>query len=227
MSYGWFQPDGVLRSRRNGLQLMLEIECPSRLTCRDNNDSAYGKNRMMARLKILLTTFAVSLSLSSCDDQTGSATRGTQTPDLQQFHETLGIEQLQRHLQQNPGDFAALSKLGDLYFESGSYLFAIQTYDRALAIEPGCADCLNDKGLAQFYSGDPEGALSSLALANQADPSYPHAWLSRGYVLMSVGRYEEAMAPLQQVKTLDSTGVLAAEADRFLAMIEEKRGTGQ
>ena len=170
-------------------------------------------------------TLAVSFSLLvlvSCEDERARQASSQQTPDMAQMHAALGIEQLQVQLRKNPNDFAALSRLGDLYFESGQYFAAIQTYDRAVEVNPACADCLNDKGLAQFYSGDTQGALASFDQATLADPSYPNAWLSMGYVLMSAGHYEEAVAPLNQAKSLDTSGVLAAEADKFLAMIAEQ-----
>jgi hypothetical protein len=55
-------------------------------------------------------------------------------------------------------------------------------------------------------------------MATTTDPNYVHAWLSTGYVMVSTGRYQEAVAPLNKVKELDSTGTLALEADKFLAM---------
>lgn len=173
------------------------------------------------RLRIL--TISVSLLfLASCEGDRSTQASSPQASDFARMNTSLGIEQLQMQLRQNPDDFAALSRLGDLYFESGQYFAAIQTYDRAVAVNPACADCLNDKGLAQYYSGDTQGALVSLDQATLADPAYPNAWLSMGYVLMSASRYEDAVAPLNQAKRLDTSGVLAAEADKFLAMIAER-----
>ena len=116
----------------------------------------------------------------------------------------------------------ALSALGDLYFESAQYFEAIQIYDRALVVNPMCADCLNDKGLASFYLGDTNSAIESLDRAIETDPTYPNAWLSKGFVLVSMGRYEDAVVPLNKVKELDSAGGFAAEADKFLGIIAER-----
>ena len=41
-------------------------------------------------------------------------------------------------------------------------------------------------------------------------------------MLISEGRYQEAVAPLNKVKEIDATGVLALQADKFLAMAAEK-----
>jgi hypothetical protein len=55
------------------------------------------------------------------------------------------------------------------------------------------------------------------------DPGFTHAWLSKGFVLTSEGRYQEAIAPLNKVKEIDTSGVLALQADKFLAMGVEKK----
>jgi lipoprotein NlpI len=66
--------------------------------------------------------------------------------------------------------------------------------------------------------------LASFDKAIAIRPEFPHAWLSKGFVLVSEGRFEEAVAPLNKVKELDTTGKLSAAADNFLAKIaEEKR----
>ena len=129
-----------------------------------------------------------------------------------------GIEQMKAKLLMNPNDFGTLSVLADMYFESARYVEAFETYDKAIAVNPRCADCYNDRGLSLFYIGDPASALESFDKAIAIDPNYVHAWLSKGYVLTSEGRYQEAVAPLNKVKELDATGVLARQADEFLAI---------
>lgn len=157
--------------------------------------------------------------LAACDSkpagpaaakQQGLATGNTQA--LQ------GIEQMQAKLLMNPNDFATLSILADMYFESGRYVEAFETYDKAIAVNPRCADCYNDRGLSLFYIGDAASALESFDKAIAIDPGYVHAWLSKGYVLTSAGRYQEAVAPLNRVKELDKNGALAQQADEFLVI---------
>jgi tetratricopeptide (TPR) repeat protein len=165
----------------------------------------------------------ILLSLVACDDKTSK-----QPSQLQQDFAAkstpapTGIEQLQARLVTNPNDFATLSALADMYFESSQYIDAFQTYDRAIAVNPNCADCYNDRGLCLFYIGDATSALESFDKAVAIDPSMIHAWLSKGFVLTSEGRYEEAVVPLNKVKELDTTGQLALQADKFLAMGAEK-----
>ena len=56
--------------------------------------------------------------------------------------------------------------------------------------------------------------------ANEADPTYKHAWLSKGFMLTSLGKKEEAITALNRVKELDPGGSLASAADNFLLEIE-------
>ena len=176
----------------------------------------------MINLQRLCTALMV-LCLVSCDDKTApTTTQVQQVPSFDSFQTSPDIEQLKARLFDNPNDFATLSTLGDLYFESAQYFEAIQTYDKALTVNPMSADCLNDKGLALYYTGDPDSALASFDKAIEADPAYTHAWLSKGFVLVSEGRYREAIPPLNKVKELDTTGRLTADVDNFLAIAKEK-----
>ena len=165
----------------------------------------------------------ILLSLISCDDKAAKpATTAQSFPQFDSFQTPSEIDQLKARLFDNPEDFEALSTLGDRYFESARYLEAIQTYDKALVVNPMCADCLNDRGLAMFYMGDAKSALESFDKAIAIDPGYVHVWLSKGYVLFSEGRYEEAIPVLNKVKELDTTGKLAVEADKFIAQAVER-----
>lgn len=178
----------------------------------------------MNDLKNICAAFLL-LSVVACDDKAATQTTQTQQfPDVNIFQETTVIDQLKASLISNPNDFATLSALGDHYFEAGQYLDAILTYDKAIAVNPACADCFNDKGLALYYTGDANAALASFDNAVALEPNYVHAWLSKGFVLFREGRYEEAVEPLNKVKELDTTGGLAAEAEKFLVKVNESLG---
>ena len=175
----------------------------------------------MVNLRVLCTLL-ISLGLIACEDQASKpATRKQQDFAVNNVQTFQGIEQLKARLLVNPTDFATLSALGDMYFESSQFVEAFQTYDKALAVNPKCADCYNDRGLSLFYIGDPTSALESFDKAIALDPGFTHAWLSKGFVLISEGRYQEAVTPLNKVKELDSTGVLALQADKFLQVVAE------
>ena len=159
------------------------------------------------------------VALAACDSKpAGTAAprqQGLATGNAQSLQ---GIEQMEAKLLMNPNDFETLSVLADMYFESARYVEAFDTYNKAIAVNPRCADCYNDRGLSLFYIGDAASALESFDKAIEIDPGYVHAWLSKGYVLTAEGRYREAVAPLNKVKQLDTTGTLAEQADKFLAV---------
>jgi len=159
------------------------------------------------------------LGLAGCDNKSANpTTQRQQAPaPVNNTSAMQGIETLKARLAMNPNDFATLSTLGDMYFESQQYIDAFNTYDKAIAVNPNCADCFNDRGLSLYYLGDVTSALESFDKAIAIDPAYKHAWLSKGYVLTAQGRYSEAVAPLIKVKELDGTGPLAMQADKFLA----------
>ena len=172
----------------------------------------------MIKLNVIFALLVV-LSLAGCDERAAQPTAGTQQEfgvnNAQTFQ---GIEQLKAKLLVNPNDFATLSALADMYFESSRYVDAFQTYDKAIAVNPNCADCYNDRGLSLYYIGDPTSALESFDKAIAIDPSFVHAWLSKGFVLTAEDRYQEAVVPLNKVKEIDTSGVLAEQADKFLAI---------
>lgn len=167
-------------------------------------------------------TFCVMLilaSLAACDSKPAAPAATRQQAQATAGNQSLqGIEQMKAKLLTNPNDFGTLSVLADMYFEAGRYVEAFETYDKAIAVNPNCADCYNDRGLSLFYIGDPASALESFDKAIEIDPGFARAWLSKGYVLTSAGRYKDAVVPLNKVKELDGNGELAKQADEFLAI---------
>jgi lipoprotein NlpI len=172
----------------------------------------------MTKLRFLCIALLL-LTLASCDDKaTQRQAQRQQAPVTGNTQSIQGIEQLKARIAMNPLDFVSLSNLADMYFESGQYIDAFNTYDKAIAVNPRCADCYNDRGLSLYYLGDATSALESFDKAVEIDPTYKHAWLSKGFVLTREGRYQEAIAPLNKVKELDPTGPLGEQADKFLAV---------
>ncbi len=133
------------------------------------------------------------------------------------------IETLNMRLLDEPENDALLAALGDAYFEQGRFPEAIPVYERAVTINPDDFDTLNDLGLAYFYTGNADAALTSLDKSAAAKPDYNLARMSKGFVLLSIGQYEEAEVSLRKAKELDTTGRISAEVDNLLRKMEEMK----
>ncbi len=131
------------------------------------------------------------------------------------------IQALKARLLDDPNNELLLTTLGDVYFEAQRFLEAIPIYEKAGELNPVNADTFNDLGLSYHYTGQTDKALSALDKAIQADPLYKHAYLSKGFILFSMGRHDEATAPFTKLKELDGGGQLGREADRFLLQIQQ------
>jgi tetratricopeptide (TPR) repeat protein len=130
------------------------------------------------------------------------------------------IDNLKAKLFDDPNNELLLSNLGDAYFESQRFQEAIPIYEKAATINPKNPDVLNDLGLSYYYTGKTELAIDTVNRAIEADPAYKYAWLSKGFILSSQGKYDEAKIPLNKVKELDPGGPLSRSADDFLKEIE-------
>ncbi|MBE9536232.1 MAG: tetratricopeptide repeat protein [Proteobacteria bacterium] len=151
-------------------------------------------------------------------------TAGTQDWDGGYADAERRINTLKASLYEDPKNEDMLSALGDAYFEAQRYLDAIKEYDKVVEINPQNADCLNDRALALFYTGQHDAALDSVEKAIAVDAVYNHAWLTKGFILMSLKRYDEAQPVLEKVQELDPLGSLGAEAENFLNQIKVVKG---
>ena len=167
----------------------------------------------------------IMLFLTACDGNKKSPDQeGLKEFDTSSIQADQRIETLKSQLFDSPEDFELLSALGDAYFESQRYIEAIKIYEKAIKIDPKSADSLNDLALSQFYTGSNEAALASATKAVEVDSSYKHGWLTKGFILMTLGRLDEAAVALKKVRELDLGGRLAEEADNFLNQIELAKG---
>jgi tetratricopeptide (TPR) repeat protein len=85
-------------------------------------------------------------------------------------------------LKQNPNDFDALAKIGNLYYDGQAYPQAIEYYQKALAIQPNNADVRTDLGTAYWYSGDADQAIANFEKALAVRPTHPGTLFNLGIV---------------------------------------------
>ncbi len=91
-------------------------------------------------------------------------------------------EPLLAQLKTNPGDFDALAKLGNLYYDGQVYPQAIEYYEKALAIQPNNPDVRTDLGTSYWYSGDPDKAIANFQKALAIRPNHPGTLFNLGIV---------------------------------------------
>lgn len=82
------------------------------------------------------------------------------------------------------------------------YEEAIESFDRALAIEPNYK-CWENRGIALQQLGRYDEALASLDQSVRNQPDSSKAWTSRGRILIDWKRYVEAVASFQKAIEID------------------------
>ncbi len=174
-----------------------------------------------------LALLATALFMLGCEGENRGASAPAQQaqPSMQASmpNQDAAIEVLKARLFDDPDNSALLSALGDAYFQQRRFDEAIPIYKRAIVFNPEDFDALNDLGLAYHYTGNSQAALEALERSISANLDYKYARLSKGFILLSLGRHEEAEAPLRKALALDPNGNIGAEAGRMLGRVEVMR----
>jgi tetratricopeptide (TPR) repeat protein len=183
----------------------------------------------IGKLSALSGALFTAIILSGCEGGNEASSTMAPAPAQQSapaphpkvMDKSAQIEAVKAALFDDPENPQLLAALGDSYFEAQRFQEAIPVYEKAIKANANDVDTLNDLALAYFYTGNPDSALTKLTKATSSAPDYKFAWLSTGYILISIGRYDEAVAPLKKAKELDPTGTVGMEADNFLKKIEQ------
>jgi tetratricopeptide (TPR) repeat protein len=179
------------------------------------------KKSKIYTLNIILLTLTISMLSVSCDkpdraqqrNRQGSAVTG---PIIDMNIQGGGV---MNKLDLDGKSPESLALLGDQYFESGSYIQAIDVYTKVIELNPKDADTYNDLGLALHYTGQSIEAIDILKKGTEADPNYQNVWLSLGYVLTSTTRNAEAKIALQKAVMINPNTAQGQEANRMLQTI--------
>jgi tetratricopeptide (TPR) repeat protein len=95
---------------------------------------------------------------------------------------------------QKGGPVAAHYERGDAFMRSGDIDRAIESFGKALRLNPGYAGALIGRGRALRKKGDYENALADLSEALYLDPKNAMAFYYRGSILATRGDYAGAIA---------------------------------
>jgi tetratricopeptide (TPR) repeat protein len=84
-------------------------------------------------------------------------------------------------------------ELGNVYDGLSKYKKAIESFNKAIKIEPGYADAWFNKGVALGKLGRYDEALKAFNKAIEIKPDYADTWYNKGVALHKLGRYDEAL----------------------------------
>lgn len=113
-------------------------------------------------------------------------------------------------------DPVLLAQEADRLFAERRFDAAIARYRRALELNADDQDSRNDLGLALFYAGRADEALTQLQAGAAAAPAFQRIWLSLGFVASRSGEESLAREALTRASTLDPDSEVGAEAKRML-----------
>jgi predicted O-linked N-acetylglucosamine transferase (SPINDLY family) len=91
----------------------------------------------------------------------------------------------------------------NLLAAQGRVAQALENYDRALRIDPGCAPAWDGKGTALYVLGRYDEALAAYDAAVTRQPSFAEALNNRGYALQRLKRYAEAIESCEKALAID------------------------
>lgn len=131
-----------------------------------------------------------------------SAVQQTQATQQQKNLDRLAphILELEETLRKKPDDVTAWVQLGNLYFDTGKAMNAINAYERALLLKPGDPNVLTDLGIMYREMGKFDMAVESFRKASIADPRHQNALFNRGVVLyFDLARKDDARKSWQQL----------------------------
>ena len=98
--------------------------------------------------------------------------------------------------------------LAGYHMLSRRYDRALAEYKKALELNPNDADVLNDLGMCLSYAGRAEEGIEMVRKAMRLNPHYPEYWVMQfGPIYFDARQYEEAIATLESLRSLDTIGV--------------------
>ncbi|MGF1603953.1 MAG: tetratricopeptide repeat protein [Thermosynechococcaceae cyanobacterium] len=101
---------------------------------------------------------------------------------------------------------------------AGSYGLAIDSYDKALALQPEHPSIWNHRGMAFFQMGEFDDAVASFDQAIKLDPENYQPWHNRGSVLAEQDRYDEAISDYDVALRLTRQQLWPAWEDRGMCL---------
>lgn len=118
--------------------------------------------------------------------------------------------------------------LGLIHSLRGNHRKALESYDKALEIQPNDIEALVNKGAACNENKNYDLALVTLREAIKIDPNIPEIWSNKGIALSNLGFYQEALKAYdvaaklnpQYLEAFSNKGITLSKLKRFDEALE-------
>jgi len=137
------------------------------------------------------------------------------------------IGSLKSAIEKDPKNVAALTRLGDMYFDVGKFDGAKEYYAKALAANPGDVNVQTDLGTVLRNLGEPAEALKLFEASVTTDPKHWKGWFNIGIVAMyDLGDFDRAQKAFERVSELNPGGIKMDALKVEMAKEKAKRSAG-
>ena len=158
--------------------------------------------------------------------QQGSASSQSSPADVQAAV-TQAAGPLLAAVTQNPNDYDALVKLGNVYYDGQQFPSAIQYYERALAIHPENPDVRTDMATAYWYTGNADKAIEAMQVSLKYRPNHPQTLFNLGWVRWQ-GKQDPkaAVAAWEQLLKTNPDYPQKQQVEQYIAKAKEHAARG-
>ncbi len=94
------------------------------------------------------------------------------------------VQQLEQTVQRQPDNLAALTQLGNMYYDTKQFDQAITYYERAVKLDAGNLPVRVDLATSRYYVGQLEPAVAGLQAVLKEDPNQPQALYNLGIIML-------------------------------------------
>jgi tetratricopeptide (TPR) repeat protein len=94
----------------------------------------------------------------------------------------------------NPSNYLEYGSIGGALQRLNRNDAAYDAFDRAIELNPGYAEGLNNRGVIKVWRGDLAGAVADFSRAIAANPGYRDAYSNRAIAYVRMHEYEKSMA---------------------------------
>jgi cytochrome c-type biogenesis protein CcmH/NrfG len=130
-------------------------------------------------------------------------------------------------LMANPKNLDALVQLGNLYFDQGQHLQAVEWYGKALDIDPRNPNVRTDRGTSYWNLNRPDEAIAEYNQSLQVDPGHQQTLYNLGLVyLQGKNNVAEARKAWQELLKINPNYPNHADIERQLASMAAPPPTG-